>query len=528
MENAQEKDILNDFEEEVSDNPQVQGKKVDENTTLNPTLVLRRSTRLSSKEENENKETKARHTSRDSIRKGNVHKITSSIEKLEKGNRFTHFAFSPRQDVLSSPNLENNKAKARSQLQITINSDDRSAHKRSKVTACESETANANSHIGVNQSAEAIADIKAGTMSEKTQLDVAEEETDEMGDNTQVPDNLTLAQLFLKFNQVIKTNTEINNTLSQLKTEFQSSSLKIDQMHTRLEQMEKQVESNKTEIKEVKEKAIEEKKAVEDKEVKDTERMEAYEQRLRRLEQITINQEVKLDEVKGQADRLQYHSMKCNLIIHGIERKKNENCKQKVTKFFRSVMGIQEDIPLLAAHRMGGNMQSPIIIKLPSTDYKGLIFSHVSNIARLSNSQGYRFRITDQLPGDRAEKSRRNKDILRNNNRLNPPAKLNLKVEKGVVRREVSKDTYVDYTSKIRLPNVIEIMAWNNKKWQQANTFYERIKPGKVITKGSSTFQAFSLEIRSVEDVNQGYTVMRAKHLQARHIVCAFYIPEST
>ena len=182
-----------------------------------------------------------------------------------------------------------------------------------------------------------------------------------------------------------------------------------------------------------------------------------------------------------------YHSTKANIVVYGIIKKENERCTERVNNFFRKMLKIKEHIPILVAHRMGDGEHSPIVAKLVNHTQKGLIFKNVGNIKGVTNKNGDFFRVTDQLTGTRAEGDRRKRDVVRDNNKLQPPEKLSLKKKKGTVYRE-ENENWIKYESLVVPPNISDILCWSPEVEKQMYQLYEQLTASVMVEQEGSRF----------------------------------------
>ena len=236
-------------------------------------------------------------------------------------------------------------------------------------------------------------------------------------------------------------------------------------------------------------------------------------------------QDLRIRELQHEITNLQTRSMKYNIIVYGIMRsKKDEDCTALFHKFCQKLLRIQQTINVVVAHRLGQTVYSPMVVRLANGEDKRLIFEHVSNLKGRKKSSGSFYRVSDQVPGIRKEKDRRRRDILRDNNRLGPSEKLELSTVKGILYvKEGSKE--VVYDSKIVCPPALESLDWLREKCIQANKIISVMGQSEDIIVDGSKFVAYSREVRTINEVNEGYAALRMKHPGARHIVCAFRMP---
>ena len=143
----------------------------------------------------------------------------------------------------------------------------------------------------------------------------------------------------------------------------------------------------------------------------------------------------------------QCRSMRSNLLIHGIDEEKNENCEEKVRNFIENNLGIDaKQIEIERSHRLGGfqkEKKRPIVTKF-------LKFKDKENIKKASYKlKGTTFGTSDQFPNEINEKRKILKKIEKEEKTKGRPAFLSVDrlytpgwcyfVKEGKVNRVTSK-----------------------------------------------------------------------------------------
>jgi len=111
-----------------------------------------------------------------------------------------------------------------------------------------------------------------------------------------------------------------------------------------------------------------------------------------------------VNELKNEIQDLKCRSMRDNLLFHNLPEEKEENCEQKVLKFIKEKLNIEErEVRLQRAHRIGPFNPSktrPIVAKF--SDYP--VRENVRRAAR--KLKGTNFGISEQYPKEVVEKRR--------------------------------------------------------------------------------------------------------------------------
>ena len=505
---------------------------------------------------------KIRHSSRENIRRGSVGDIKNSIEKGQLQTRINSF-LKPL-DIACSPEFKQNKkifevAVSQKVLVLQTNTSDNcdtaSAINEkapnpgvldacvNKIIADAPQEDEANSQVGDENVEEESAykaernhDHSADSAVIQGHTSESENMTMDMENNKSTntkgktpPSNLSLQDIYAKMVELLESHADAKQGIEQIKVELATANSNYTELTSKVDGVKVIADSNVSRIEKLE---AAETFRIDSKDLTLHQVIDHLNQcvlansaRIDNLSSIAVAQNTKMFEMREQIETLMYHSMKANIIIFGIWRKKDENCAQKVTNFFRKVMKIKDNIPVLVAHRLGESLKSPIIAKLANHSQKGVIFKHVSNISKLTNKDGDLFRVTDQLPGLRGEKDRRKRDIICDNNRLDPPARLSLKKEKGMLYREVDKDNWVKYDSLIKCPSAVELLEVHQEARTKLMSIYSKMTPGVHIEKHGSDLYAFAYDVSNIDQINEGYKAVRLNHLQARHVACAFRLP---
>ena len=351
----------------------------------------------------------------------------------------------------------------------------------------------------------------------------------------------------------VVTMLDLYSMISELKTSFSSTDGVIRTMQGDISanktQLDAKVETLGTEVKNIAERltAIEEEKSSTDstqvrrntndiKAVENSidnldvntniimEELQECKSKVNILSQIVNNQATKIEELTELTTDLQARSMKYNIVITGILRKKDEDCKKKVERFLTKVLKVTEHVDIIVAHRLGKAMTSPIVARIGNDIQKKAIFQNVSNLQGRKNSNGDFFRVNDQLPGMRQEKDRRRRDIIRDNNRANPSERLELTTKGGQIYI-TEGETVRPYDSLLICPAAVDALEMTQVQIAENACKLDRMGKSGEYTCEGSTFLGFSREIKSIDEVNEWYRVVRMAHSGARHIVCAFRLP---
>ena len=230
-----------------------------------------------------------------------------------------------------------------------------------------------------------------------------------------------------------------------------------------------------------------------------------------------IRQEQRADECCSKLEEID-DKLNSNLLrIRGIVEKKGENCIRKVNEFFKNTLGIEQNIKIKRAHRIGKGANRNILVHLKNTLDKGLIFSKMDKLKDVTNENNKPFSVSNQLSARKHAERMRMRYIKRTND-TSAGEKLNITAERGVLK--IDGEEYIKLAQPPPLRDIL---------WPTTEKMKERIKldptKGEIIKVEGQMFLGYTAEVRTVDDVNKIYAKIRSLHTDARHVICAFRLP---
>ena len=212
-------------------------------------------------------------------------------------------------------------------------------------------------------------------------------------------------------------------------------------------------------------------------------------------------------------------SQRANLFITGLEEDEDEspeNCKEIVTNFFSQTMKVSKSIELQSAKRVGTGDPRSMLVTLANANDKSSIYKCGKNLKDVKNSQDKSYFVSDQLTAEKQEEQRRYRDIIKKNNKLSVSETINMSMKKGKLLINEQP-----YTPKIKTPTIQETLTPDN----EATIDKIKLVEGNRIRNGGCRFVGMSHEVRSIQDVRNGYIKARREHPRALHLVCCYRIP---
>ena len=219
-------------------------------------------------------------------------------------------------------------------------------------------------------------------------------------------------------------------------------------------------------------------------------------------------------------NRLQLSAMKSCLLISGIKEEKGEKCDTKVQNFFKELLKINTEIPIVIAHRLGrikDNGYRLMKVTLADSKDKGIVYKHSKNLKGVTNDKGENYYINDQLPDIQTELQRKHKDRIKVNKSLISAQQQSMEWKRG----ELHVDG-IEFKSKVKEPTCAEILEMGQQ--QLRKIFSVRLHQGDSFTKDGSSFIGFAMKAHSTQEVLLGYQQLKYRFLEATHLMCAHRI----
>ena len=94
---------------------------------------------------------------------------------------------------------------------------------------------------------------------------------------------------------------------------------------------------------------------------------------------VVMRQEKMISSLNGRIVEMEHRCSVNNVIVSGIQQKKDENCAMEVQHFFRSKLKLTQYMPMKDARRMGKKegKDKPMVIDLQEISKKGMIHKNV-------------------------------------------------------------------------------------------------------------------------------------------------------
>ena len=237
--------------------------------------------------------------------------------------------------------------------------------------------------------------------------------------------------------------------------------------------------------------------------------------RISLLTNIIIKQDERIQFLEAKVNMLQQNEIKVNIGISGILEENEETRKslfKKVTVFFKEVLEIQQEIPILDAFRLGQGNPRAVLVKLKFAPDKALIFSNANKLQGKKNSKKGTYYIDNNQTESQKELRMFYKDLQKENAQQNEDEKLTIKMQRGqlVVNNNMIK-------AAVTPPTNADILRMTDKQTEKARA-YKLYSGPEHMEKGSEYF-SFAFKAHNVQ---VAYDKIRVKYADATHISCAY------
>ena len=296
---------------------------------------------------------------------------------------------------------------------------------------------------------------------------------------------------------------EIQKATASLKNEIQTIAEKENANSTKIEEIVKRNEKQDNEM------------------VKVRDELTECKENMSRVVDALKYQSLIVAECTNKMGRMDAHQIKSNLFIGGIKEVSDENCKQRVSSFFKDKLKIQEEIGIIKAFRTGEGKYRSIKVILQNSNAKGLIYKNVSNLKGLKNeTDGKAYQVSDHLTPLMNAAKQKNRRWIRENKK-DTASQIELSIKRGEL--QVNGQPVQPH---IQNPKVADLLNLNQIERDEINK--AEIRHGPEIKIESSTFCGFVCDVRNFEEVNKAYKCVRLRCLKARHVISAARVPGSS
>ena len=237
---------------------------------------------------------------------------------------------------------------------------------------------------------------------------------------------------------------------------------------------------------------------------------------------IIIKQEERIAVLENRQSRAYERETRNNIMIHGIFEDKDEtvaSLSEKVAKFFKESMKIEESIEVVDLYRTGHytKRDRPIMLKLRHIMDKGIIFKHASNLKGLKNVRKQLFQVHDDETEERSDFRKYYRDLQAENKDRQEEDKLQIKMSKGkiMVNNEVLKPI-------VQMPKTADLLRMQETELEIIRA--TKLVAGEEHIEKGSEFYSCAQKIKSKEDVKKGLSKLKVKYADSTDILCGYVL----
>ena len=239
---------------------------------------------------------------------------------------------------------------------------------------------------------------------------------------------------------------------------------------------------------------------------------------LREVSGTCIKQDLELKECKSKLEVVTKRLDKNVLRITGLEEKKEEDCIHSVTSFFKNTVGIEKEIKLVDAHRIGFGKDRAVLAYLEDVTDMSLLLGNAKNLKDKVNKYNKPYFLSKQITAGAKSKRQRQRQLISLNSEIDSQYQKSMQCSNG----ELLVDGEV-YTKELRAPSCrVIILASKQQRLERLNKKMTKRVP--KMFKGQE-FLAYTAEVKEVQDANVTYAKVRSIHTDARHVICASRMP---
>ena len=257
-----------------------------------------------------------------------------------------------------------------------------------------------------------------------------------------------------------------------------------------------------------------------------------YEEKLKSMEEKLAKQKQKSDlmadllqqSYQVQVDlskRIDTHDLayaRRSAILTGLDfaNQKKERLGQ-IKAFFMDTLGLSVEIE--DTYFLGENNPRPVVIIFPSTTEKQLIWDQKSQLRHYCGVGNRSIFLNDYMPPCSNDRKKRERDII---NELKASGD---KQQKHEFTAEGLKIAGATYKKQVIEPSPTDLLDLDTKELDETLAFPTN-KGDRIVVEGN-VFTAYCIDAKTHQDVRTAYLKVRLLNARARHIICAYTLPNS-
>ena len=232
---------------------------------------------------------------------------------------------------------------------------------------------------------------------------------------------------------------------------------------------------------------------------------------------MSYNQQITDDMIK-RLDTIELANAKRTVVLTGLSLSSTKSVLiEQIYDLFKEVLSVEVYID--DAYKLGEYPNAPVIITLGSMEQKRILYSNKSKLNTIKGEDDRKIYLNDYLPTAVNEKRIREREIIKQAKADNPGKKVTVEYTKTGIK--VQGNTY---RKLVHPPKPMDLL---DLKVDECDRILKiPVTKGSSIIKSGNTFIGYACDVGNIQQVRDVYLKTRLLHPKARHIICAFNLPQ--
>ena len=232
---------------------------------------------------------------------------------------------------------------------------------------------------------------------------------------------------------------------------------------------------------------------------------------------LVYNQQV-MDDLARRLDSVEISNAKRSAILTGLAfSKKKKYLIQQVKDLFLEVLDVDTEIE--DAYTLGEKTAAPVVITFPTSIQKSEVFKQKGKLSTITGEKGVRIYLNDYLPSAINEKRAREREVIKQAKAENNGKEVDVEYTKSGIR--VQGNLYKKAIIPPKPTDLLDLKVDDLNKILKTPT-----SKGPPINKNGNTFIGYGVDVSTFQQIRDVYLKLRLVHPKARHIVCAYNLPQ--
>ena len=230
---------------------------------------------------------------------------------------------------------------------------------------------------------------------------------------------------------------------------------------------------------------------------------------------LQYNQQV-MDDLAKRLDTVELNNAKRCAVLTGIQPEEDKkNRKYQVQQLFKEAMQIRARID--DTYILGQGDRQSIVVIFETIRDKWEVMAAKKKLSKMEGKGGRSIFLNEYLPQQVNESRRRERAIVKDIG--NDPQN---ELETEYTKKGLKIGSH-HYRKKVIAPKPGDLLNLDADELEE--TLAIKLTKGQKIKKGDSVFLAYGLDTKDHQSIRKAHLKVRLQHAQARHVVCAYYLP---